>query len=121
MPEMDGEQAMREIRAMAPPIGAIPIIMVTADAMAGDRERYISYGANDYVSKPIDIDALAHALARTRRDQTDAPMIAEPGVIKKVGPGPEAEPKAGPSKFGSILAKLDQLDEFGTGDGAAQS
>jgi CheY-like chemotaxis protein len=118
MPEMDGEQAMRQIRAMAPPIGAIPIIMVTADAMAGDRERYISYGADDYVSKPIDIDALAHALARTRRDQAGTLVNAEPGVIKKVGSGSEGEPKQGPSKFGSILAKLDQLDDPSRGDPA---
>jgi PAS domain S-box-containing protein len=111
MPEMDGEQAMRQIRAMAPPIGAIPIIMVTADAMAGDRERYIEVGADDYVSKPIDIDALAHALARTSRGRGDTPPANAADVLQEISPGLDVEPRTGPSKFGSILAKLESLDK----------
>ena len=117
MPEMDGEQAVRQIRAMAPPIGAIPIIMVTADAMAGDRERYLSYGANDYVSKPIDIDALAHALARTSPSRGDAPLANASGVTENTRP--KDETKTGPSKFGSILAKLDHLDQMDQGGSAS--
>lgn len=58
MPEMDGPEATRAIRAMAPPKGAVPIIAVTANSMKGDRERYLSAGMNDYISKPVNMSAL---------------------------------------------------------------
>jgi CheY-like chemotaxis protein/CHASE3 domain sensor protein len=62
MPEMDGLQATREIRKM--PEGAkIPIIALTAKAMADDREQCMAAGANDYIAKPLDIDKLL-SLAR---------------------------------------------------------
>jgi CheY-like chemotaxis protein len=57
MPEMDGIAAMREIRSR-PEWRQVPIIALTAKAMSDDRERCLEAGANDYVSKPIDIDKL---------------------------------------------------------------
>lgn len=56
MPEMDGYQAIREIRQG--PFMNVPVIAVTAQAMAGDRERCMEAGADAYISKPIDIDRL---------------------------------------------------------------
>ncbi|MEI7610853.1 MAG: response regulator [Rhodospirillaceae bacterium] len=47
MPEMDGEEATRAIRAMPPPRCNIPILALTADAMVEHRERYIAAGVND--------------------------------------------------------------------------
>jgi len=64
MPEMDGMAATRAIRAMEGAVGAIPIVMLTANAMAGDRERYLDAGASDYVSKPIDPAVLLPTLQR---------------------------------------------------------
>lgn len=61
MPEIDGYEAMKMIRASWSPL-QLPIIAVTAQAMAGDRERCLAAGANDYVSKPIDIDQLTQAI-----------------------------------------------------------
>ena len=58
MPEMDGMEATRLIRAGDPATRDIPIIALTADALSGDRERYIEAGMDDYVSKPIDADLL---------------------------------------------------------------
>ncbi len=63
MPEMDGVEAIREIRALAPPKGDVPIIMLTAHAMAGDRERYLAAGATDYIAKPISVPLLNAKLA----------------------------------------------------------
>jgi len=57
MPEMDGLTAMREIRRN-PQWQDLPIIALTAKAMADDREHCLEAGANDYIAKPIDIDKL---------------------------------------------------------------
>ena len=61
MPEMDGFEAISRIRRN-PKLRKLPIIAVTAKAMAGDRERCIQAGASDYISKPVDIDQLLSLL-----------------------------------------------------------
>ncbi|MCF5919525.1 response regulator, partial [Xanthomonas perforans] len=57
MPEMDGITAMRQIRTNRQ-WQDLPIIALTAKAMADDRERCLEAGANDYIAKPIDVDKL---------------------------------------------------------------
>jgi PAS domain S-box-containing protein len=59
MPVMDGKEAIRRIRASGEPWKDIPVIALTADAMSGDRERYLGMGMSDYISKPIDARELA--------------------------------------------------------------
>ena len=64
MPEMDGFAAATAIRGRLDEKGKIPIIAATAQAMQGDRERCIAAGMDDYLSKPIQRDALEKALVR---------------------------------------------------------
>jgi signal transduction histidine kinase/DNA-binding NarL/FixJ family response regulator len=54
MPVMDGKQTIAAIRRSDAPWRTIPVIALTADAMSGDRERYLALGMNDYMSKPVD-------------------------------------------------------------------
>ena len=57
MPVMDGLEAVRRIR-VDPRWPKLPIIMLTAKAMPDDQERCLSAGANDYMSKPLDVEKL---------------------------------------------------------------
>ncbi len=61
MPEMDGYEAIEIIRSNNKTAG-IPIIAVTAQAMVGDREKTLAAGADNYASKPIDVDILTNIL-----------------------------------------------------------
>jgi PAS domain S-box-containing protein len=63
MPKMDGLEALRCIRRLDGPKSGIPVIALTANAMKGDRERYIAAGMDDYVTKPIDYSVLAGAIS----------------------------------------------------------
>ena len=62
MPEMDGLAASREIRRRWPDGDRPHIVAMTANAMAGDREECLAAGMDDYVTKPIRVDALVQAL-----------------------------------------------------------
>jgi signal transduction histidine kinase/CheY-like chemotaxis protein len=61
MPEMDGYEAMNEIRQISK-FKSIPIIAVTAKAMKGDRQKCIEAGASDYITKPVDTEQLLSLL-----------------------------------------------------------
>jgi CheY-like chemotaxis protein len=76
MPEMGGieaTQAIREIEA-SQSRSPTPVIAVTANALKGDRERYLAAGMNGYVSKPISVDTLKSEIQRLlREDEATAP------------------------------------------------
>jgi CheY-like chemotaxis protein len=64
MPEMDGLEATRQIRSAEGPNKHIPIVALTANAMQSDHEACRTAGMNDYLTKPINRDALTACLAR---------------------------------------------------------
>ncbi len=76
MPDLDGEQATKQIRALAPPKCDIQIIALTAHAMSGAREKCLAAGMNDYLSKPINSAVLLSRLESiTPRSPSQAPWI----------------------------------------------
>ena len=65
MPEMDGEETLHEIRSFpGSPNRQTPVICLTADAVVGAKERYISKGFDDYLSKPIEGRVLENMLRK---------------------------------------------------------
>ena len=71
MPEMDGLEAARRITARWPPEARPRIVAMTANAMQGDREMCLAAGMDDYLTKPIRVEALVEALNNTlaRKDR----------------------------------------------------
>ncbi len=66
MPELDGVETARRIRAEWPPERQPRLIAMTANAMEGDREQYLESGMDDYVSKPVRVDELKRALVAVK-------------------------------------------------------
>jgi PAS domain S-box-containing protein len=107
MPEMDGIEATKRIRALAAPVGRLPIIAMTANAMKGDRERLLAVGMNDYVSKPIDKGQLFLAIAACT-GMAPAPDADERRTDEAAAFANDAE--ATPSAEAEMLAMLDSLE-----------
>jgi CheY-like chemotaxis protein len=65
MPEMDGLEAARRITSRWQPTERPRIVAMTANAMAGDREECLAAGMDDYLTKPIRVEALVAALSQS--------------------------------------------------------
>jgi two-component system, cell cycle response regulator DivK len=72
LPDMNGVEVLRRLR-MDERTSSIPVLAVTAQAMKGDRERFLEAGFDAYLSKPVDIDALLGTVEQQfRRDARSA-------------------------------------------------
>lgn len=72
MPELDGYEATRQIRAMNEKFSSIAIVAMTANAMKGDREKCLEAGMNDYVTKPIAISDLSAVIEKWAKSSAKA-------------------------------------------------
>jgi CheY-like chemotaxis protein/HPt (histidine-containing phosphotransfer) domain-containing protein len=108
MPEMDGETATLRIRQDFPPAQQPRVIAMTANALPGDRERYLAVGMDDYLSKPIRINELVRILQESQplgaARSTSAPVD---GGASKASPLP-AQPPAGTFDM-SILREFSEM------------
>lgn len=105
MPELDGIQATKRIRALPGPKSKIPIIALTAHALAGAREEYIAAGMDDYLSKPVNPVTLLAKLAEYAK-----PVRAAPVAPSMDGPVPAASPEDAVARAGIDVAALDTLN-----------
>jgi CheY-like chemotaxis protein len=91
MPVMDGYEATRAIRANSA-LRHLPVIAMTANAMAGDREKVIEAGMLDHIAKPLDIPAMFATLAKWVRPQQPQVKAASPEAGAVGGGLPDALP-----------------------------
>jgi CheY-like chemotaxis protein len=75
MPIMDGPATIKGIRESGEAWSAIPVIALTADAMSGDRERYLGLGMNGYLSKPLAERDLLTEIARVLTGRVLARLV----------------------------------------------
>jgi PAS domain S-box-containing protein len=82
MPNMDGYEAAREIRRREPPGGSSLIVAMTAEAMAGSRERCLEAGMDDYIAKPVRFDDLSAVLNKwlPGNDSREGPRRSQPST-----------------------------------------
>ncbi|GAA5019505.1 hypothetical protein GCM10023258_07180 [Terrabacter aeriphilus] len=102
MPQMDGYEATRLIRAHERPGRRLPVVAMTASAIAGERERCLQAGMDDFLTKPVDVTLLAATLQRW------------------TGSGPTSSRRADPSPAagddGLDRARLEELRDLEPGD-----
>jgi signal transduction histidine kinase/CheY-like chemotaxis protein/HPt (histidine-containing phosphotransfer) domain-containing protein len=107
MPEMDGFEATAEIRRREAAAGRhTPIIALTASAIAGDRERCIAAGMDDYLSKPVTPRQIAATVAQW----------LSPSVPEDATPAPSAAVETGGVIDGKVLDSLRRLGRNGRPD-----
>jgi len=127
MPEMDGMEATRHLCALYPRGTRPRIVAMTAEAMAGDRERCFDAGMDDYIPKPVQIEALVGAITRTGRIQPAPPdtfdnlgIDDEPRPATTTAP-PAADPyeRAAEYEPAPLAASAVELLRASLGDDAA--
>lgn len=111
MPEMDGIEATRRIRAQGGPMAAVPIVALTANAFADDAERCAAAGMSGHLAKPINPARLSALLADVAGGFAPKAASAE-GSQDDAGLSPAAAvPQgAGNAALARILADLADLD-----------
>lgn len=104
MPQMDGLDATREIRALAGPAATTPIVAMTANAMDDDRKRCFEAGMDDFLSKPIDHRLLTETIERWT-------AASGAGATDGAPDAPGQGPSESPDQM-TLLRLVDDLDAY---------
>ena len=115
MPEMDGLEATRAIRQLAEERPRAPwprIVAMTADAMQDDRQICLDAGMDDYLTKPLDFDALKRVLKQTAR------VLGKASLVSTEAPSESAPAQAPRAASVVDWSRLDELRSYDTPDGA---
>jgi DNA-binding response OmpR family regulator len=109
MPVLDGIQTLKRIRSSSEPWRDVPVIALTADAMSGDRERYLAEGMDGYLSKPIDkLDLMIEIQKLLGSEQMCGAKISSAPSCKNAPPKSTNEPPQQPDQdLASLLAEMD--------------
>ena len=94
MPDVDGYEATRIIRRQEGAWRHVPVIAMTAEAMAGSREACLTAGMDDYISKPVKLEDVAAVLSRwlpARQASPDGRTGPQDGVATPLGAGGRTE------------------------------
>jgi CheY-like chemotaxis protein/HPt (histidine-containing phosphotransfer) domain-containing protein len=102
MPVLDGYEAVGLLRARGDAKSKTPVVAVTAHAVAGERQKAIAAGMDDYISKPVSPDTLHALLARflpveVSRASTPPPAAPPPDPTAVTGAEPDLDPSRGRS------------------------
>lgn len=108
MPELSGIDATLQIRAMADEQKAgIPIIALTANALKGDAEKYLSAGMNDYLSKPFEAEVLYTKIASLLPEKRKSDQVG----VAAITPQQEETAPAEPLYSMEIIQKMSHNNE----------
>ncbi len=83
MPVMDGPETIRRLRTSGEPWNGVPVVALTADALSGDREKYLAMGMNGYLAKPIDQRELLAAITAVLEAAIEADAAQEDDVLSE--------------------------------------
>ena len=111
MPVLDGIAATERIRAMSGPRARVPIIALTADAVAGAKERYMAAGMDGYLSKPVSPAELFACLAQFTPISAAMPPVPPPATKAPVAPEPPVIDPAAIAALQSFMPP-DRLADF---------
>ncbi len=113
MPEMDGLTVLRRLRS-SPATANIPVIILTAKALAEDRVKGLDLGADDYITKPFDLDELIArvktVLRRAQQMRDLSPLTGLPGNFRIARELETRVRDGGP--FAVVHADLDNFKSF---------
>ena len=113
MPELDGLTVLRRLRS-SPATSSIPVVLLTAKALAEDRVRGLDLGADDYITKPFDIEELLarvkDVLRRAQQMRDLSPLTGLPGNFR-ISRELEARVTGG-GEFAIVHADLDNFKSF---------